>query len=64
MKVKVGNKVYDGKKEPVMVILSEGEKKQIADMHPDATKYCVYPDTEKWTKNNYANIKAWMAQNE
>jgi len=26
MKVKVGNKIYDGNKEPVMVILSKGEK--------------------------------------
>ena len=60
MKVKVRNKVYDGDKEPVMVILSKGEKQQIADMHPDATKYCVYPATEEWTKDNYAKIRDWM----
>lgn len=60
MKVKVGNKVYDGEKEPVMVILSKGEKEQIADMHPDATKYCACPATDEWTKNDYEKIKAWM----
>ena len=44
----------------MMVILSKGEKKQIADMHPDATKYCVYPDTEEWTKDDYKKINEWM----
>ncbi len=60
MKVKVGNKVYDGKKEPVMVILSQGEKEQIANMQAEATKYCVYPSIEGWIKDDYARIKAWM----
>ena len=60
MKVKVGNKVYDGETEPVMVIISKGEREQIANMHPDATKYCVYPDTKYWTKDEYKNIKEWM----
>ena len=56
MKVKVGNKIYDATKEPIMVILSKGEQQQITDMHPDATKYCMYPnpgDPEK--------IKEWMS---
>ena len=43
MKVKVGDKIYDGKNQPVMVILSKGEKQQIADMLLEATKYCIYP---------------------
>lgn len=60
MKVKVGNKIYDGEKEPVMIIINDGEKQQIADMHPDCTKYCVYPAEEHWTKNDYKNIKKWM----
>lgn len=61
MKVKVGNKVYDGKDEPVMVILSVGEKEQIVNMSPDATKYCVYPKTDELTKDNYRKIKVWMS---
>ncbi|MEE9572143.1 MAG: hypothetical protein V3W20_03770 [Candidatus Neomarinimicrobiota bacterium] len=60
MKVKIGNKIYNAETEPIMVILNKGEKQQIADMAPDATKYCQYPETEEWTKNNYEKIKKWM----
>ena len=60
MKVKVGNEIYDGEFEPVMVILSNGEKEQIANMAPEASKYCVYPAEEKWLKNDYKAIKGWM----
>ncbi|HUU40974.1 MAG TPA: hypothetical protein VMW42_08540 [Desulfatiglandales bacterium] len=59
MKVKVRDQVYDGEKEPVMVILSQGEKEQIANMG-DPTKYCIYPGTDEWVKNDYEKIKAWM----
>lgn len=62
MKVKVGDKTYDGNNEPVMMILSKGEKEQIANMHPDAMKYCVYPSTEEWIEDDYAKIKAWMKE--
>ena len=61
MKVKVGNKIYDSNDEPVMVILSRREKEQIANMHPDTTKYCIYPDTDEWTKNDYKAMKQWMS---
>lgn len=60
MKVKVGDKVYDGADEPVMVILSNGEKEQIANMPPNHKKYCVYPATEEWQGNDYKKIKEWM----
>ena len=60
MKVKVGNKIYDGEKEPVMVILNEGEKKQIAEMPKGLQKYCVYPDTKYWIENEYEKIRKWM----
>ena len=62
MKVKIGNNVYDSNEEPVMVILSPGEKDQITNMHPDCTKYCVYPDPwtseeiKKWMKGNYEKV--------
>ncbi len=45
MWVKVGKKVYSGDVEPVMVILSEKDKENIANMDPKATKYCEYPDS-------------------
>jgi hypothetical protein len=43
MKVKVGNKVYDGEKEPIMVILTPSDKENIANMRVEDTKYCFYP---------------------
>ena len=60
MKVKVGNRIYDGENEPVMVILSKDDRENIANMLPDATKYCSYPSTEYWTKDDYKTIKVWM----
>ena len=44
MKIKVGNKIYDGEKEPVMVILSVADKENIKNMPEDNFKYCCYPD--------------------
>jgi hypothetical protein len=63
MKVKVGNIVTDGKHQPVMVILSPAEREQIAQMAPEATKYCVYPNNDKnkeWTADDFRKIKQWM----
>jgi hypothetical protein len=62
MKVKVGNIVADGNHTPVMVILSLEEKEQIANMAPEASKYCTYPHTEEWTKDDYKKIKDWMKE--
>ena len=61
MKVKVGDTIYDAEDVPIMVILTEGDKKLIADMPEEATKYCSYPDDEHWLANDYENIKNWMA---
>ena len=44
MQIKIGNRIYDGNDEPVMVILSNADKKNIANMLPRATKYCCHPD--------------------
>ena len=62
MKIKVGDKIYDGEKEAIMVILTPEDKKNISDMHPDNIKYCQYPDDEEWTANSYEKIKKWMAE--
>ncbi len=43
MKVKIKNKIYDADKEPIMIILSEQDKINIAGMDKEHTKYCVYP---------------------
>lgn len=44
MKVKVGDKIYDGNEELVMIILTDDDKKNIARMLPDCTRYCQGPD--------------------
>jgi hypothetical protein len=44
MKIKIGDKIYDSENEPIMVILSEQDKKNIKNMLPEATKYCSYPE--------------------
>lgn len=64
MKVKIGDIIYDSEKEPIMIILSKGEREQIANMSPEATRYCSYPDTDEWMKDNYKAIKKWMSEGE
>lgn len=55
MKVKVGNTIYDSDKEPIMLILSEMDRAQIANMHPEHTIYCSYPE-----KMDEKEVKEWM----
>ena len=60
MYAKIGDKIHDSEYEPIMIILSEQEKNLIAKMDPKANRFCVYPDGEEWTKDNYKKIKEWM----
>jgi len=55
MKIKIGNKIYDGEKEPVMVILTKQDKINIQNMLPHCTKYSMYPDTF-----SIDEIKKWI----
>jgi hypothetical protein len=55
MKVKVGDKIYDSSVEPVMVILTDQDKENIANMLPECQKYCGFPDTIPSEE-----IKEWM----
>lgn len=57
MKVRVGDKIYDGEKEPVMVLLTTQDKCNISNMSKDDHRYCQYP--EDWTREN---IWCWLAQ--
>lgn len=57
MRVKVGDKVYDGKDEPVMVILTPLDKRNIEDMEPSADRYCCAPDSMDTDE-----IKRWMRE--
>lgn len=45
MKVKIGNCFYDSSKEPIMLILDNLDKENISNMHPEATKFCSFPDS-------------------
>lgn len=44
MKVKIGKKIHDSTKEPIMVILSDSDKQNISNMLPGGSKYCSYPE--------------------
>lgn len=57
MKVKIGNKVYDSEKEPIMLILSDEDKKNMSQMLPKSRKYCSYPENESPDK-----IRKWMQE--
>lgn len=56
MKVKVGNKIYDGENEPIMVILTQVDKMNIQNMGSKVEKYCEFPEgmsfdeAMKWRK--------------
>lgn len=45
MLVKIKDKVYRADVEPVMVVLTNQEKKLISQMAPTSFKFCVAPDT-------------------
>ncbi len=55
MKIKIGNTIYDGNKEPIMLILNKQDKENISRMTPEATLFCEYP-TDKYTPGQ---IEKW-----
>lgn len=55
MKIKVGDKIYDGEDEPIMVILDDYDKDNIRRMKKNATKYCAFPD-----HMSIDDIEVWM----
>ena len=55
MKIKVADKTYDSKEQPVMVILNRKDRENIRGMDPGATTYCSFP---KGTKQE--DIIKWM----
>ena len=44
MKVKIGDKIYDSTEEPILLILNEGDKRNLERMDPDSTKFLSFPD--------------------
>lgn len=57
MKVKIGNKVYTSKDFPIMVILTEKDKFNIAHMLPEATRYAEFDEELGMTKEEK---EQWM----
>ncbi|MFA4975031.1 MAG: hypothetical protein WC683_20700 [bacterium] len=43
MKVKVGKRVYDSQKLPIMLVLTEAESEEIAKMPAGTHKYALFP---------------------
>lgn len=58
MRVKHGDRWYDCEPgAPLMVELTEGDKRNIANMHPEATRYACFDDTDPRTPGEKL---AWM----
>lgn len=55
MKVKIGDKIYDGDEQPIMIILEDYDKVLISAMSNDNSKYCRFPDG-----SNIDDIKKFM----
>ena len=45
MRIKIKDEFYDGDDEPIMVILTNKDKENIANMAKDCQRYCEHPDT-------------------
>jgi len=59
MKVKVGDRVYSSERQPIMVILTEQDKINIANMVPEATRYAEFSNALGWTREEEL---AWMLE--
>lgn len=55
MKVKVGDRIYDGRDVPIMVILTDRDKKNIDSMESEGTQFAQFPD-----EMSVDEMKQWM----
>lgn len=55
MKVKIGDRVYDGEEQPIMVVLTDADKANIANMAPECSKYAAFPEGM-----DEAEVRLWM----
>lgn len=59
MKVKIGSKIYDAEKEPIMIILSNSDKENIRHMGASMTKYISFPEgTPREEINKFAETNS------
>ena len=59
MRVKVGDKIYDGNEQIVMVILNDKDKLNITMMAKECSRYCAYPENYMLNKEQ---IEKWMKE--
>ena len=57
MRVKVGKRIYNSDKLPIMVVLSDEEKGLISGMAPVAHKFAVFPHDTAMTEDE---AREWM----
>ena len=57
MKVKVGDKIYSAKDQPIMVILDENDRFNIAHMPESVTRYAEFPSDHNMTTEE---MLEWM----
>lgn len=54
LRVKIGDKIYSGFEQPIMLIFDTNEKELISSMTDEDARYCEYPDDYE------GNIDEWM----
>lgn len=58
MKIKVGDQWFECQPDqPIMVVLEEGDKRNIAAMDPDCSKYALFDDADGLSRDEQF---AWM----
>ena len=55
MRIKIGDQIFDGSDQPIMVVLDETDRKNIANMPESATRYCLHPPMM-----DQKELDAWM----
>lgn len=63
MKVWINGKVTDTKETPIVVILTEQDRKNIANMIPGATLYCMY-DTDTHSQEEIEKLLTELKEKE
>jgi len=57
MRVKIGDIWYDSNETPICIYLTDQDKRNIADMLTECSKYAVFPDDKAMSADE---MRAWM----
>tara|TARA_R110000851_G_scaffold208235_3_gene360624 strand:+ start:528 stop:1067 length:540 start_codon:yes stop_codon:yes gene_type:complete len=61
MKVKIGIKIHDAELEPIMLILTEKDKRNIKNMDNTSSLYCTFPD-DLHSDEIYEFTQNWISE--